>query len=128
MPTSNPSTSTKNARKSATSSSRSSQRLRVEFYESGIGETIVIRFPSGGVGLVDAHPSIHGLRPEIQDIITGRKLHFVCLTHPHADHGVDLIKVLQNHPDIGEFWHTIFEIPAFIFGVEQTINFPSAVR
>ena len=77
---------------------------------------------------MDAHPSSHPIRPEILEIIKGKNLHFVCLTHPHADHGVDLVTVLQRHQNIGEFWHTIFEIPAFIFGIEQTVNFPSQVR
>jgi hypothetical protein len=71
---------------------------------------------------------LHSIRPDILDIIKGKKLHFVCLTHPHADHGVDLVDVLERHQDIGEFWHTISEIPAFIFGVEQCVNFPSSVR
>jgi len=103
-------------------------KLRVDFYESGIGETITVTFPSGGVGIVDAHPSQHSYRPDILQLIAGRTLHFVCLTHPHADHGVDLIPVLEQHPHIPEFWSTIFEIPAFIFGVEQTVSFPSPVR
>ena len=62
------------------------------------------------------------------ELIKGRKLHFVCLTHPHADHGVDLVPILEQHPEIGAFWSTIFELPAFIYGVEQTVNFPSPVR
>jgi hypothetical protein len=104
------------------------QKLKLDFYESGKGETIVITFPSGGIGLVDAHPSNHSFRPEILKIIEGKKLHFVCLTHPHADHGVDLVPVLQNHEQIEAFWHTIYHIPAFIYGVSQTVSFPSAVR
>jgi hypothetical protein len=80
------------------------------------------------VGVVDAHPSKQSLRPTILDLLSGKRLHFVCLTHPHADHGVDLIPVLTTHPNIEAFWHTIFDIPAFIYGVEQTANFPSPVR
>ena len=116
------------ANASAPSSSGNLAKLRIDFYESGIGDTIIVTFPSGGLGLVDAHPSPHTHRPEIRQRVSGRKLHFVCLTHPHADHGVDLIPVLERHPQIGAFWSTIFEVPAFIFGVEQTANFPSPVR
>lgn len=110
------------------SSSGQLAKLKVDFYESGIGETIVITFPSGGLAIVDAHPSGQAIRPDIQQITQGKKLHFVCLTHPHADHGVDLVTVLERHPEVGGFWHTIFDIPAFIYGVEQTVNFPSPVR
>jgi hypothetical protein len=112
----------------ATSSSRNLGKLRVDFYESGIGDTIIVTFPSGGVGIVDAHPSQDNNRPDIRQLVVGRTLHFVCLTHPHADHGVDLIPVLEQHPNVAEFWSTIFDVPAFIFGVEQTINFPSPVQ
>jgi hypothetical protein len=80
------------------------------------------------VGLIDAHPSQHHHRPDILDIVENKLLHFVCLTHPHADHGLDLIPVLESHPNVAEFWHTIFELPAFIFGVEQVVNFPSPIR
>lgn len=113
---------------SVTSSSRNLDKLKVDFYESGIGDTIAITFPSGDLGLVDAHPSQYGHRPGIRELVEGRKLLFVCLSHPHADHGVDLVPVLQDHPDVLEFWHTIFDIPAFIYGVEQTVSFPSPVR
>lgn len=116
------------ANASVPSSSRNLAKLRIDFYESGIGDTIIVTFPSGGIGLVDAHPSQHGHRPDIRQLVAGRKLHFVCLTHPHADHGVDLIPVLEQHPQIDAFWSTIFEVPAFVFGVEQTVNFPSPVQ
>lgn len=111
-----------------TSSSKSSATLKLDFYESGLGDTIVVTFPSGGVGVVDAHPSQHPHRPIIRDILEGRIIHFVCLTHPHADHGIDLVPILQEHPKIEEFWYTIFDLPAFIYGSEQTANFPSSVR
>src|SRR5258708_57278 len=122
------STSTQNASASATSSSGNSGKLRVDFYESGVGETIVVTFPSGGIALVDAHPSTLSARSEILGLTKGKKLHFVWLTHPHADHGVDLVPVLQQHPDVAGFWHTVFDIPAMIYGVQQTVNFPSPVR
>ncbi len=102
--------------------------LRIDFYESGIGDTIVITFPSGGLGLVDAHPSTHSIRPEILQIVSGKRLHFVCLTHPHADHGIDLVPVLQQHPAVESFWHTTSDVRAFIYRVEESRNFPSAVR
>jgi len=113
---------------SATSSSVSLKKLRVDFYESGIGDTIIVTFPDGGIGIVDAHPSSETTRPAIEDLIRGKKVHFVCLTHPHADHGVDLISILEKHTPIDAFWHTTSDISAFLFRVQETQNFPSEVR
>lgn len=61
--------------------------LKLDFYESGAGETILLTFPSGGIGIVDAHPSATASRPQILELIRDRKVHFACLTHPHRDHG-----------------------------------------
>lgn len=80
------------------------------------------------MGIIDAHPGSSGQRPKIEQLIAGRKVLFACLTHPHADHGVDLIPVLEKHPDVNEFWYTVFDVPALVYGVEQTVNFPSPVR
>jgi beta-lactamase superfamily II metal-dependent hydrolase len=104
------------------------EKLRIDFYDSGVGDTIVITFPGGGLGLVDAHPATHSSRPGIRDIVSGKKIHFVCLTHPHADHGEDLVSVLQTHPEIREFWHTTSDVPAFIYRVQEFPNYPSPVR
>lgn len=93
-----------------------------------MGETIIITFPSGGLGIVDAHPSKFSHRPDILQLVENKGLHFVCLTHPHKDHGLDLVKVLENHQVIDSFWHTIFEVPLFIYTVTQTVNFPSEVQ
>lgn len=102
--------------------------LRVDFYESGIGDTILVTFPSGGVGLIDAHPSAHDSRPQIEKLVEGKHLHFVCLTHPHSDHGKDLISVLESHPTVDEFWHTIYDVPQLFYAIQETTNFPSSVR
>lgn len=102
--------------------------LRIDFYESGNGETIVITFPSGGLGIVDAHSSPSGSRPSIKEITQGHKIHFVCLSHPHADHGEGLIPVLASHPDIGSFWHTVSDIEQFFFLLQEVDNYPSPFR
>lgn len=102
--------------------------LRLDFYESGVGETIVITFPDGGVGLVDAHPSQRGTRPSIQNIIAGKNLHFVCLTHPHEDHGLDLIPVLETHPAVNSFWHSASDICRMLFESQDVKSFPGPHR
>lgn len=91
------------------------EKLTIDFFESGVGETIRIKFPDGGIGIVDAHPSSEGSRPSIEELVKDEKIHFVCLTHPHADHGKDLIPILRDHPQIGAFWHTLSQTGAFIF-------------
>lgn len=100
--------------------------LRVDFFESGKGETIIITFPSGGIGIVDAHPSALVPRPSIQSLIKDKTIHFVCLTHPHADHAVDLIEILKDRDDF-EFWDTLSDIKLFFYGVTERNKFPSPV-
>lgn len=82
---------------------------------------------------MDAHPSPSKSRPGILEIIGERALHFVCLTHPHADHGVDLVPLLQAPQKPDEFWHTTSEINPFIYRLGESkgyaapkaVNFPS---
>jgi ribonuclease BN (tRNA processing enzyme) len=98
----------------------------VDFFESGAGETIRITFPDGGLGVVDAHPSTTtGSRPKILDLVDGKRIHFVCLTHPHADHGKDLIPILRDHPDLDSFWHTLSDVSVFVFSGGQIPNYRS---
>lgn len=102
--------------------------LRFDFYESGVGETIIVTFPSGGIGVVDAHPSTSGTRANLLDIVRGKRVHFVCLTHPHADHGKDLVSLIENRLGVEAFWHTISELNVFFFGLTQARNSPGPLR
>lgn len=101
--------------------------LRITFYESGIGETIVIEFPNDTIGVVDAHPAGRSGRGDILDIIGQRSVEFVCLTHPHADHGRDLIKIIHNS-NVREFWHSLSPISLFVYYLEQYATFPSHLK
>lgn len=82
---------------------------------------------------MDAHPSPSKSRPGILEIIGERALHFVCLTHPHADHGVDLVPLLRAPQKPDQFWHTTSEIGPFVYrlgeavgyAAPQAVNFPS---
>lgn len=102
--------------------------LTIDFFESGVGETIRITFPDGGLGIVDAHPSGSDDRPPILELVKDHPLHFVCLTHPHADHGRDLIPILEHHPSIASFWHTLSDVSVFVFSSGQIPNFRSPLR
>lgn len=99
--------------------------LRVDFYESGQGETIIVGFPDGGLGIVDAHPSRSKMRPEIEALVKGRQLHFLCLTHPHEDHGADLPKAMAAAAHVKHYWHTVTDIQALIYAVTQHEEFPN---
>lgn len=110
-------------------SATSASKLTIDFFESGVGETIRITFPDGGIGIVDAHPSQTGKRPPIEQLVADRKIHFICLTHPHADHGIDLVPILRDHPDIYSFWHTLSAIDVFVFAeAGQVPNYLSPIR
>ena len=80
--------------------------------------------------MVDAHPSPSKSRPGILEIIGERALHFVCLTHPHADHGVDLVPVLRAPQKPGAFWHTTSDINPFVYRLGEAVGYaaPKAVN
>lgn len=102
--------------------------LRLDFYESGVGETTIITFPEGGIGIVDAHPSPTSSRPGILDLTRDKKIHFVCLTHPHADHGRDLVDLVKDANPV-VLWHTIPNFKEFIYYAFETQQFfPSPNR
>jgi len=110
-------------------SSKNSAKLKIDFYESADGETIILEFPDGGIGVVDAHPSAQNSRPPILALVAKRKIHFVCLTHPHADHGIDLIPIFQQQKAIAEFWQTSPSVSSFIYHcATERPNYPSPVR
>ena len=102
--------------------------LRLDFYESGQGDTVLITFPDGSLGLVDAHPSTTESRTDILEILAGRRLSFVCLTHPHVDHALDLVRVLESDVQIDEFWHTNSDVYVFMQHLAGVQNWPSDVR
>ena len=102
--------------------------LKLDFYESGVGETTVITFPDGSAGVVDAHPSPSGSRPDIRDLLAGRHVLFLCLTHPHADHGRDLIPLMEATPPPDAFLHTVSQVDQFFYGLGETPNYPSRYR
>ncbi len=99
--------------------------LKLDFYASDDGETIILTFPGGGIAVVDAHPSASSARPPIMELVRDRDIHFVCLTHPHRDHGADLIPVLERHPRVEAFWHTVSDVDVLVFLQQQVWNYPN---
>jgi len=99
--------------------------LKIDFYESAEGETIIVTFPDGGLGVIDAHPASVPGRPTIEDLVRGKHVHFVCLTHPHADHGMDLAAVFTAAGSVSSYWHTVSNVAAVAFAVTEQRKFPS---
>ncbi|MFA6566614.1 MAG: hypothetical protein WCS96_00230 [Victivallales bacterium] len=100
--------------------------IKLDFYESGKGETIIITFPGGGIGVVDAHPSEKVDRLHIIELVKDKKIHFLCLTHPHLDHAKDLLEVVRIRQDY-EFWHTVPSLRKFFFVCTEREKYPSPV-
>jgi beta-lactamase superfamily II metal-dependent hydrolase len=101
--------------------------LAVRLFESGQGETIVIEFPTGETGVVDAHPCHSGSRLPISDVLGDRRLAFVCLTHPHEDHALDLIHIIRGNP-VEQFWHSLSSVNAFLQAVRSANDYLSPIR
>ncbi len=101
--------------------------LQLDFYESGKGETIVITFPDNEIAIVDAHPSGHASRDSITQIVHGKTIKFVCLTHPHQDHCADLVDVFRNFK-VTEFWFPIPDLAALSYATTQTNSFPGPIQ
>lgn len=102
--------------------------LTIDFYESGVGETCVITFPGGGIGIVDAHPSQTGQRPDICSIVGSSHVHFVCLSHPHKDHGTDLVTLMKSSVQIDTFYHGLSNVASYAYEVGQAPHFRSVVQ
>jgi beta-lactamase superfamily II metal-dependent hydrolase len=87
--------------------------VRVTVFYVGDGDSILIRFPDGQLGLVDSNTTSWASIPPALKVIqqSGNKLAFLCMTHPHADHYRGMRQIL-NSPDIeiGEFWHTMPDV------------------
>ncbi len=103
--------------------------LKIDFLESGPGETILIRFPNGKVGIVDAHPSPSRTRSPLSKLVKGAPIAFACLSHPHADHGVDLVSLFEDRNcEVNSFWHTLTHVGQFFYGLEEIDIFPGPHR
>lgn len=100
--------------------------LKIDFYESGKGETTIITFPDESIGVVDAFPSACGTRPDIVSLAAGKKLRFICLSHPHDDHARDLsVLIEQEHPE--EFWNTVVQASCFFYWTSEAKKYKSTV-
>lgn len=101
--------------------------FQVDFYESGIGETTIVTFPDNSIGVIDAYPSACDKRPDIDSLTSGKKVRFVCLSHPHHDHAKDLASVIE-HSNPDEFWHTVRTIKSYFYKASEYSQYVSPVN
>ncbi|MCX6377389.1 MAG: MBL fold metallo-hydrolase [Armatimonadetes bacterium] len=85
--------------------------LQIHVLDVTYGDSIVVRFPDGKVGLVDCATSERDPRDRVPVLSWLEKnridtLEFVCLTHPHLDHFAGMVDVLKSIR-VKEFWHTV---------------------
>jgi ribonuclease BN (tRNA processing enzyme) len=93
--------------------------LRFSFLESGRGATILIDFPDGQKSVVDCCTSTTGCRPDIETEIAAQRIAFICLTHPHLDHGKDIPAILGACL-VKELWHSLPGAVPFIYWISQS--------
>ncbi len=90
--------------------------LTVHVIGAGFGESIILEFPNGSVGVIDCfspkldlaaadrikkNPTLHFLVEELR----ADRLAFVAFTHPHEDHGRGLSHILEEYRNrIDQIW------------------------
>lgn len=79
--------------------------LEVHVLGGGEGESVVIKLPDGGWGVVDCYSRDEHANPTIQYLRERgvRTLLFVCLTHAHDDHFLGMVKLIEEFKPL-EFW------------------------
>lgn len=95
--------------------------LSIVVFGPGEGEAIVVRLPDGSVGVVDGcrEPTNGDPVAELLDKMAATtgdpaafRLHFVCLTHPHADHYRGLGRLIEAYEGrIDHLW-TVMHVTA----------------
>ena len=72
-------------------------RLRVDIFDVGQGDSILVTTPTGRRMLVDGGPDVDSATRALSRAADGRALDLVVLTHLDADHSRGLLKVLDRY-------------------------------
>jgi competence protein ComEC len=80
-------------------------KLKVTYFDVGQGDAALIQTPAGQNILVDGGPDERVLEKIGQVLPRAHYLDAVFLTHPHADHLVGLISVVERY-EVGEIYYT----------------------
>lgn len=85
--------------------------LKIRFLGVGNGDSILIEFPDGQLGLVDSCKSPNTKLPAAWEFIYGKQLSFCCMTHPHRDHYAGLLDILKCPKiKVDKFWYSLSDI------------------
>ena len=103
------------------------------FYDSAFlnldeAKRFSVDFPDGQKAIVDCCTSTTGCRLNIEtELVSGdRRVVFICLTHPHFDHGEDIPAVL-GACSVKELWHSLPDVVPFIYWISEAPTFKSSV-
>lgn len=89
--------------------------LHVYFLDVGQGDSEYIKLPDGKDILIDGGPDDKVLS-ELGKVMNfnDREINLMVLTHPHADHIIGLVDVLQRYK-IDEIWQSGIDYPSAIY-------------
>jgi beta-lactamase superfamily II metal-dependent hydrolase len=89
--------------------------LKLRFFGVGNGDSILIEFPNGQLGLIDSCISPKTMKPAAWEYIYDKHLAFCCMTHPHRDHYAGLLDILKcPNIKVDEFWYALSDIDEVI--------------
>ena len=85
--------------------------LKLTFFGVGNGDSILIEFPNGQLGMVDSCNSSILKKPAVWNHILDTNLAFCCMTHPHRDHYAGFLDILKSpRIKVDEFWYALSDL------------------
>jgi len=83
-----------------------SAKLKIDFFDVGQGDALLIDAPNGNQALIDGGPS-DAILAKLGEALpfSDRKIELLILTHPDADHLSGLVEVLKRY-EVGEILET----------------------
>ena len=104
------------------------RQLKVHVLDVGHGDSIILEMPMGdrekAFGVIDCIKFDDITRPYLEELNV-QELAFVCGTHPHEDHILEIQKLLETYEGkVGEYWdsgkeHTLQEYLDLIDYVDE---------
>lgn len=85
---------------------QSDDKLKIDFFDIGQGDALLLDAPNGNQVLIDGGPS-DAILAKLGEVLpfSDRKIELMILTHPDADHLSGLVEVLKRY-EVGEILET----------------------